>query len=89
MNQSNMDFWKLQFDKLLLLFVLILLILSVHHFLRIGNVDGMAWAQRAYDNMQGALLMLLTGVGGRFIQRAGEIPPVSGPKVQSTEVEKQ
>ena len=85
---TNGDFWRGQFDKLILFATLIMLAGCLIYFLHANNADGQAWAQRAYDNIQGALLMLLTG---RMIQRSGDTSQLpnhdGGPNAAPTTTE--
>lgn len=58
---SHLDFLKANFDKILLFLWLACLVCALIHFAHKGESGPYDWAVRAYDNIQGALLMLLTG----------------------------
>lgn len=58
---GHAEFFKAQFDKLVLVFIVLVFACCMVFFLIKGMEEGVKWVERAIDTTLGALLTLLTG----------------------------
>jgi hypothetical protein len=62
------------FDKLVLLTMFLSMLVATTHFAHLGDMDSAHWMREKADEVIGALLILMTGIGIRKAVGSNEPP---------------